>query len=141
MRSAPVERGPVRRAHPAARPVTAFVLLGMVFALLVVLCRPSYASGSADPGSDTGPVAVTVATAQGGGQPAGCGKGTVDDDGGAHPATPPRGGFSAELPPAPLDTHGGTGVPSTTAAPGINPERGPPPIAPPSPVNLSVLRV
>ncbi|MFE7133681.1 hypothetical protein ACFVIM_22770 [Streptomyces sp. NPDC057638] len=122
---------PTRR-HP---PLAAIALLGMVLALLVAVCAPAYAV-PAPPGDGT---AVVVAAP---GQAPGCGDGAPDGDRGAQPATPPRAGGAGELaPPLPCP---GSGAPAplwTLLAPGITPDRGPPPLDPPTPVDLSVLRV
>ncbi|NUL04090.1 hypothetical protein HRW07_12760 [Streptomyces lunaelactis] len=115
-------------------PATAAALLGLLFALL--LC--STAQASPEP-ADSRAVGVVVADA---GRAPGCGKGAPDQDRGAHPGTPPRGGTSYELLPALYDAHGASASrcqDGTTLD--ITPERGPPPLVPPSPVDLSILRV
>ncbi|MCM2390936.1 hypothetical protein [Streptomyces albipurpureus] len=113
------------------RLATAAALLGMVCALLLVLCAPS--SARAESGT------AAVATAQG--QLAGCGKGAQDDERGAHPATAPRGGALQELPPAP---HGVFSTADTLDSAPLQvvmpPDRGPP-IAAVTPLELSILRV
>ncbi|WP_371528352.1 hypothetical protein OG302_22155 [Streptomyces sp. NBC_01283] len=71
----------------------------------------------------------------------GCGKGGQQDAGQA-PAAPPRSTSAYELLPALHQAHaasGAWGVGQTV--PALTPERGPPPLTPPSPVDLSVLRV
>ncbi|MGW1976177.1 hypothetical protein [Streptomyces sp. NPDC001889] len=121
-----------RGDSPSRLPVSVTVLLALVCALLVALCPPSYADGRDPAGAD--PVAVAQS------QTPGCGKGAPEDDRGAHPSPPPRGGPSYEPAPVPYDTHGTPG-PVGTAAPGVAPHRGPPPLDPPTPVGLSILRV
>ncbi|MFF8960454.1 hypothetical protein [Streptomyces sp. NPDC014894] len=120
---------PLSRDLRSRLPVSASVLLAMVFALVVALCPPSYA----DPAP--GPVAVAQDWTPG------CGKGGADDDRGAHPAPPPRGGVSYEPVPAPYDPHGAPGALEGVTALRLAPDRGPPPLGPPTPVDLSVLRV
>ncbi|MGW7367464.1 hypothetical protein ACWGI8_29595 [Streptomyces sp. NPDC054841] len=95
------------------------------------------------PRSATGaPRPTVVAVPAGDGQAPGCGRGS-QDDGGLSPATPPRGSSSYELLPA-LQTaaHGAAGCWAVDEAVlAVAPERGPPPVAAPSPMDLSVLRV
>ncbi|MEO3972595.1 hypothetical protein [Streptomyces sp. CAU 1734] len=124
------DRGRRARDHRAGLPLTAAsVLPGLLFALLLVFCPPVPEDAPADP----------VAVAQG--PLAGCGKGGVDDDRGAHPAPPPRGTVSYEPPPLPYPDHG-PGTPLRLRAEhGTAPDRGPPPRDPPTPGELSVLRV
>lgn len=113
------------------RLMTAAALLGMVCALLLVLCAPSSAQVSDG--------TATVATPQG--QPGGCGKGAQDDERGAHPSTAPRGGVLQELPPAPYGMLGVPGTPDGAPAHGVRtPDRGPP-VAAATPWELSILRV
>ncbi|MDH2393239.1 hypothetical protein QCN29_31595 [Streptomyces sp. HNM0663] len=73
----------------------------------------------------------------------GCRKGVKDQDNGAHPATPPRGGVGSELLPALHQTgHGASGAGGLAGVmPDVAPERGAPQLAPPSPMELSILRV
>ncbi|WP_240138446.1 hypothetical protein [Streptomyces sp. MUM 178J] len=74
----------------------------------------------------------------------GCRKGVKDQDNGAHPATPPRGGVGSELLPALHQTgHGASGAGGGLAGVMLDvaPERGAPQLAPPSPMELSILRV
>ncbi|MDQ1009826.1 hypothetical protein QFZ82_004311 [Streptomyces sp. V4I23] len=76
-------------------------------------------------------------------KPPGCGERTGAGDSGAHPGVPPRGGSAYELLPALPQTHGSGGVALVCdqTALDVSPLRGPPPLAPPSAVDLSVLRV
>ncbi|MCZ7459395.1 hypothetical protein [Streptomyces sp. WMMC940] len=71
----------------------------------------------------------------------GCGEGS--GDGGPSPATPPRGSAAHELLPAlPTAAHGGAGCPAADGAVlDLAPERAPPALAAPGPIDLSVLRV
>ncbi|WP_171053018.1 hypothetical protein [Streptomyces marianii] len=71
----------------------------------------------------------------------GCGEGSAD--GGLSPATPPRGSAAHELLPAlPTTAHGGAGCPAAEdAVLDLAPERAPPALAAPGPIDLSVLRV
>lgn len=129
------------RRHRLA--VTASLLLGLLGALLgctgtvsaVAPVPVPAAAPDAEPASMSGPVAPPA-------QPPGCGRG-ADDDGNAHPGTPPRGGSAYELLPA-LHHGGGSGagalLPDRAFLDGAPPPA-PPPAAPPTPVALSVLRV
>lgn len=109
-------------------------LLGVLLVVLGGLCGPAVAAQ---------PVAkpvVSVQAEESAGVP-GCGKGGQRDAGQA-PAAPPRSSSACELLPALHQAHaasGGWGVGQTV--PLLTPERGPPPLTPPSPVDLSVLRV
>jgi hypothetical protein len=71
----------------------------------------------------------------------GCGEGS--GDGGLSPATPPRGSPAHELLPAlPATAHGATGCSGAgDAVLDLAPERAPPALAAPGPIDLSVLRV
>ncbi|MFD9970672.1 hypothetical protein ACFWYA_21425 [Streptomyces sp. NPDC059011] len=82
-----------------------------------------------------------AATAGGEHRAPGCGEGS--GDGGLNPATPPRGSAAHELLPAlPTTAHGGSGCPAAAGAvPDLAPERDPPALATPGPIDLSVLRV
>ena len=121
--------------------VTASLLLGLLGALLG--CAGSTAAATAGPAGGAGPDAATVvAAAAGPVQSPGCGRSTDGDDSGAHPGTPPRGASAYELLPALHQTGG----PASPAAPGqafldVSPLPVLPAPAPPSPVELSVLRV
>ncbi|MFI1014704.1 hypothetical protein [Streptomyces sp. NPDC020965] len=134
---------PLSRVRRSRLPVSASALTAMVFALLVAVCSPtpSYASAGAGAGAGTdSTVAVAVVAAQG--QTPGCGRGGPDDDRGAQPSVPPRGGTAYELAPVAPAAHDVTAGPlRALAVPGITPDRGPPPLDPPTPMDLSVLRV
>ncbi|UUN27803.1 hypothetical protein [Streptomyces sp. FIT100] len=97
--------------------------------------------GSADGRVTSAPVGVAVVQ-PGDGQGPGCDDG-AGNDGGLTPATPPRGSSTYELLPAPQTVPNGvSGCWAVAGAvPGVVPERGPPPVAAPSPIDLSVLRV
>lgn len=116
--------------------VTASLLLGLLGALLGCLGGTAPAAGAADRDA-----AAVVAGATGPVQSPGCGRSAAGNDSGAHPGTPPRGGSAYELLPAPHQT-GGPAVPAGhgRAFLDVSPLPEPPP-APPSPVDLSILRV
>ncbi|WP_151898243.1 hypothetical protein [Streptomyces sp. C8S0] len=71
-----------------------------------------------------------------------CDGGAASGEGGLRPAAPPRGSSAAELLPALHEARSaaaaGCGAAVVTA---ITPERAPPLLAPPSPQDLSILRV
>ncbi|WP_149179985.1 hypothetical protein [Streptomyces sp. TRM49041] len=83
------------------------------------------------------------APAYGQGGPPGCGNGSPSDDGGLAPAAPPRGSTPGELLPALYDGRGAVGGAwcGAWAVTVISPERAPPELVPPSPMDLSILRV
>lgn len=109
-------------------------LLGVLLVVLGAFCAPAVAAE---------PVAKPVASVQAeapAGAP-GCGKGGQQDAGQA-PAAPPRSSSAYELLPALHQAHsasGTWGVDQTVLS--LTPVRGPPPLAPPSPIDLSILRV
>ncbi|MFE7566266.1 hypothetical protein ACFU76_04780 [Streptomyces sp. NPDC057539] len=129
-------------------------LLGMLVALL--FCLPSAAASdfvSASPSAagtvgtvvaaETAGTAATAETVTGadgyGGRTPGCGRGDRDDAG-TPPLAPVRGSFGHELLPALYDTRdtaGAWGIAQAVLA--VIPDRGPPPVAAPSPIDLSVL--
>ncbi|MFJ9211527.1 hypothetical protein [Streptomyces sp. NPDC102264] len=120
-------------------------LLGVLVALL--FCLPSAAVAVGTAGTAGGAAAVetvgaeAVAVSGYGGQTPGCGRGD-QDDAGIPPITPSRGSSVHELLPAlhdARDAAGAWGVAQAVLA--VTPDRGPPPVAAPSPVDLSVLRV
>ncbi|GGT67003.1 MULTISPECIES: hypothetical protein [Streptomyces] len=109
-----------------ARASAAFAaLLGVVLGLLV--CGGTVAAPS--------PAAVVVDA----GAPPGCGQGHPSE-GAASPAVPPRpyGNGGGELPPAPVR---GAGEDVRHLLTGPDPEPEPPGLVPPSPMELSILRV
>ncbi|MEV4973321.1 hypothetical protein [Streptomyces scopuliridis] len=115
-------------------------LIGMLVAL--VFCLPS-AAMTVGGTTTAGAVATEAVTAGGGygGRAPGCGRGDRDDTG-TPPITPTRGSSVHELLPAlhdARDTAGAWGAAQAVLA--VAPDRGPPPVAAPSPVDLSVLRV
>ncbi|MFC9652381.1 MULTISPECIES: hypothetical protein [unclassified Streptomyces] len=96
--------------------------------------------GTVEPAGTVGAQAGAVGGGQGGQTP-GCGRGDRDDTG-IPPLTPSRGSSVHELLPAlhdARDAAGAWGVAQAVLA--VTPDRGPPPVAAPSPVDLSVLRV
>jgi len=124
-------------------------LLGVLLVVLGAFCGPAVA---AEPTAAKPEVSVQaeVSAAQAevsavqaevsAGVP-GCGKGGQQDAGQA-PAAPPRSSSAYELLPALHQAHaesGALGIGQTVLA--LTPERGPPPLTPPSPVELSILRV
>ncbi|MBW5424684.1 hypothetical protein GKQ77_24485 [Streptomyces sp. BG9H] len=104
--------------------------------LLVVLggfCGPAVAHAEA-------PVSTVAHAAESHDGP-GCGEGGQGDTG-QHPVSPPRSSSAHDLLPALYEAHGAAGSWSgDQALLDVTPVRGPPPVAPPSPVDLSVLRV
>ncbi|WP_329020922.1 hypothetical protein [Streptomyces sp. NBC_00690] len=125
------------RADRYRLPATASVLLAMVCALLLALCAPASADFSPSSTDGTG----TVVTAQG--KSTGCGRGPLKftDDRGAHPLAPSRSA-AAEQPTAPCGTVcADSALDDSPLCAVRSPDRGPPPLAPPTPVDLSVLRV
>ncbi|MFD5115577.1 MULTISPECIES: hypothetical protein [unclassified Streptomyces] len=84
---------------------------------------------------------VVLAAGNGQGQTPGCGR-SGEDDGASRPVTPSRGTSSHELLPALHDVRAAAGSwGAGQCVLSVSPERGPPPLAAPSPVDLSVLRV
>lgn len=96
-----------------------------------------------DIGVRTGAGGPAEAVAAGAAELPGCGQRTGAGDSGAHPGVPPRGGTAYELLPVLHQTHGfgGTALVCDQTVLDVSPLRGPPPLAPPSAVDLSVLRV
>ncbi|MEV6397079.1 hypothetical protein AB0M39_20225 [Streptomyces sp. NPDC051907] len=141
-------------------PTAAVGLLGLLFSLLLfslLLCTAATAHGGATAPTRSADPAVTAVAAPSHiqtariqaqvlarppGQAPGCGQGAPDDFSGAHPAAPPRGFSAYELLPALHDAHGVSGGCSQEQTVlDVPPGRGPPPLDPPSPVELSILRV
>ncbi|MER7108031.1 hypothetical protein [Streptomyces sp. NPDC000229] len=117
----------------------AAAVLVLVGTLLV--CGPGAA---AEEGAAVVAVSAAEAAGPGPGQAPGQGPGcgSSDDGGGLAPAVPPRSGTLCELLPAlhvARAVTGPWGVDETILD--VRPERGPPPLAPPSPLDLSILRV
>ncbi|MFI8874762.1 hypothetical protein [Streptomyces sp. NPDC055243] len=113
-------------------------LLGVLLVVLGAFCGPAAAAEPAVNSAVSAPVSVQVEASAG---VPGCGKGGQQDAGQA-PAAPPRSSTAYELLPALHQAHsasGGWGVGQTV--PSLTPERGPPPLSPPSPIDLSILRV
>ncbi|MGA4849844.1 hypothetical protein ACOBQB_27675 [Streptomyces sp. G5(2025)] len=108
----------------------------LVAVLLVVLggfCGPAVADAAV-------PVSTVAHAAERHDEP-GCGKGGQGETGQA-PAAPARSSSAYELLPALYEAHGASGSWTVDKAVlELTPVRGPPPLAPPSPVDLSVLRV
>ncbi|MCI3931630.1 hypothetical protein [Streptomyces sp. AN091965] len=114
----------------------------LVAVLLVVLgafCGPAFADRPAPPVERA--AHVFVQETDGRGVP-GCGRSDASDLG-QRPAVPPRQGPGCELPPSAyaarvVDYDSWGSEPAVRAVASL---RGPPPLTPPSPVDLSVLRV
>lgn len=132
---------PIGRDRRCRLVVTASLLLGLLGALLGCLGGTAAAAPGVFAGADRDAAAVPAATL-GPGQSQGCGKGVDDADSGAHPGTPPRGGSAYELLPA-LHETGCSALPAVpdSAFLDASPLPASAPLAPPSPVDLSVLRV
>lgn len=107
-------------------------------AALVLLGALLVCGSGAGPGSGAGHDAVAAAGASG--QAPGCDP--LDDEGGLAPAVPPRPGALCELLPALHHARvaAGAWVADETVL-DVRPQRGPPPLVPPSPMDLSILRV
>jgi hypothetical protein len=125
----------IRRDSRHRLVVTASLLLGLVGALLG--CGVGTAAAAT-----SGPALTIASAAVGPVQSPGCGPSSDADDSGVRPGAPPRGFSAYELLPA-LHRAGGPVFPT---APGqafldVSPLPVLPPPAPPSPVELSVLRV
>ncbi|OEJ95300.1 hypothetical protein [Streptomyces thermolilacinus] len=84
-----------------------------------------------------------AAPAHGDGRPPGCRDDSGTRDGGLAPAAPPRTLTLADLLPAPPDARGGGGCAGWAAfeSAATGPERAPLALVPPSPMDLSILRV
>ncbi|MEU2184100.1 hypothetical protein [Streptomyces thermolilacinus] len=84
-----------------------------------------------------------AAPAHGEGRPPGCRDDSGTRDGGLAPAAPPRTLTLGDLLPAPHDARGGGGCAGWAAfePAAMGPERAPPGLVPPSPMDLSILRV
>ncbi|MEV0255187.1 hypothetical protein AB0H82_13115 [Streptomyces sp. NPDC050732] len=114
--------------------------LAVVFLVVLGLgmfCGP--ASAAQQPVAEpAGAVAAVAADTQG---PPGCGKG-ADRDADQAPGTPQRPGAAYELLPALYDARAGSGSWGADQAVLLEtPGRAPPALTPPSPIDLSVLRV
>ncbi|TGB08968.1 hypothetical protein [Streptomyces sp. MZ04] len=112
-------------------------LLAVLLVVLGAFCAPAVA---ADPVAKPAASAASVQAKESTGGP-GCGKGGQQDAGQA-PAAPARSSSAYELLPALHQAHaasGAWGADQTVLS--LTPERGPPPLAPPTPIDLSVLRV
>ncbi|MEU9603915.1 hypothetical protein [Streptomyces sp. NPDC048057] len=126
------------RSRSRLSAASAFALLGLVVAALLAFCPPP--APPAHAAGDHGVVGGAVLTALD--QAPGCGKGSPDGDRGAQPAAPPRGAVAYEPPPAPYVTHCATWDQGRSqVVPGVLPDGRPPPPAPPSPEELSIVRV
>lgn len=126
------------RPHGRCRAAVGVSALVAVLLALVVCARPG-AMEASDGAVSVSPAAVA---APGHGMPPGCGDGSASDDGGLAPVSPPRGTSPSELLPALYDARGAGGAGcGAEASLAIMPERAPPELVPPSPMDLSILRV
>ncbi|MET8690570.1 hypothetical protein ABZV77_40835 [Streptomyces sp. NPDC004732] len=130
------------RARTPWCPLVAVLLV--VFGALGALCGGSAAAATASvPGPDSAVTAQVSAEAPAdasAGRP-GCGKGSPEDADHV-PGTPARSGTSYEVLPALYDAHAATGAwGADQLVPSAAPGRAPPAFDPPSPMDLSVLRV
>ncbi|MEU0670077.1 hypothetical protein ABZ508_32640 [Streptomyces lavendulocolor] len=135
-----VAAGPV---VPAGRAVAAGSAGPAVSGVAAVPVLRALAEHSAEPAVSAVAVVAAVSAHDGwpgAGRVPGCG--SSDDDGGLSPALPPRSGSLGELLSAPPVARAAAGTwGADAAAPDVRPERGPPPLVPPSPLDLSILRV
>ncbi|MER5885981.1 hypothetical protein ABT160_19320 [Streptomyces sp. NPDC001941] len=133
-------------APPSRLAATAAVVLAAL--LGVLLC-----SGTSSAAPLSVPAAPAALAEQAGVAPAaapdgapngapGCGKGVPHDEGGVRPATPPRSSSAVELLPALHDARAADGAfGASDVVLALGPERAPPVLVPPSPMDLSILRV
>ncbi|MEU5975530.1 hypothetical protein [Streptomyces sp. NPDC047315] len=124
------------RSRSRLSATSAFALLGLVVAALLAFCPPPPPAHAVGDVAGDRPVLTALEQAPG------CGKGSPDGDRGAQPAAPPRGAVAYEPPPAPYVTHcAAADRVLTQVVPGVLPDGRPPPPAPPSPEELSIVRV
>ncbi|WP_409058522.1 hypothetical protein [Streptomyces sp. SYP-A7185] len=110
-------------------------LLGVLLVVLGAFCGPAVAAEPA-----AAKPKVSVQTEMSAGVP-GCGEDGQQDAGQA-PSAPPRSSSAYELLPALHQAHAAAGAwGAGQTVPVLTPERGPPPLTPPSPMDLSILRV
>ncbi|QEU93346.1 hypothetical protein CP970_22640 [Streptomyces kanamyceticus] len=121
--------------------------MGVLLVVLGLFCAPAAAARAAGPtavvAKESLPTRSAAAEAQAleGREAPGCGKGG-QHDAEQRPASPPRPSSAYELLPALVQAHGTSGSwGEDQAVLGLNPVRGPPELEPPSPVDLSILRV
>ncbi|MFF1699260.1 hypothetical protein ACFVXC_37470 [Streptomyces sp. NPDC058257] len=113
-------------------------LLGVLLVVLGAFCAPAAIASTASAQQPRAAVTSSVHEAD---SVPGCGKGGQRDDGG-RPAAPPRPSSAHELLPALYEAHAATGTwGADQAVLAVTPGRAPPALAPPSPIELSVLRV
>ncbi|GAA3112053.1 hypothetical protein ACFQ0X_23410 [Streptomyces rectiviolaceus] len=113
-------------------------LLGVLLVVLGAFCGPAAVASTAS--AQQSRAAATAFVHETDSVP-GCGKGSQQDSGG-RPASPPRPGSAHELLPALYEAHAATGSwGADQAVLSVSPGRAPPALAPPSPIELSVLRV
>ncbi|MEV2252469.1 hypothetical protein AB0I94_18145 [Streptomyces sp. NPDC050147] len=120
-------------------------LLGVLLVVLGGFCGPvasTAAASTAAPSTASAeqPRAATAFVHEADSVP-GCGKGGQRDNGG-RPMSPPRPSSAHELLPALYEAHAATGSwGADQAVLSVSPGRAPPALVPPSPIELSVLRV
>lgn len=139
----PQVRPPASRRYRGAATVRA--LLGTLLALAVLLLCTDPATGGVPAAAEApvaaGAVAAPEAASSAGEREPGC-REPGRDGVGSVPVAPGRGGSAYELLPALHDARAGAGSWGADAlAPGLAPDHWPPPQAPPTPMELSILRV
>ncbi|MEV6758353.1 hypothetical protein [Streptomyces sp. NPDC051214] len=113
-------------------------LLGVLLIVLGAFCGPAAVASAAS--AQQSRAAATAVVHETDSVP-GCGKGG-QQDGGSGPVAPPRPSSAHELLPALYEAHAATGAwGGDQAVLTVAPGRAPPALAPPSPIELSVLRV
>ncbi|MBT2397247.1 hypothetical protein [Streptomyces sp. ISL-100] len=119
-------------------------LLGMLLAVAVLLmCTDTGAGGAPAAGApvEAGAVVAPGAFPSPEEREPGCSE-RHGDGVGSVPAAPGRGGAAYELLPALYDARAGAGSWGADAVvPDLAPDHWPPPVAPPTPMDLSILRV
>ncbi|MFE0132234.1 hypothetical protein ACFWY6_11750 [Streptomyces sp. NPDC059037] len=112
-------------------------LLAVLLVVLGGFCAPAVA---AQPVAKVTKPAAAVQAKESAGAP-GCGK-SGQQDAGQGPAAPARSSSAYELLPALHQAHAASGAwGADQPVLSLTPDRGPPPLAPPTPIDLSVLRV
>ncbi|MEU6677276.1 hypothetical protein [Streptomyces sp. NPDC046853] len=112
--------------------------LGVLLVVLGAFCGPAAVASSA---ADQQPRPAATSLVHEADSVPGCGKGGQQDSGG-RPVSPPRPSSAHELLPALYEAHAATGSwGADQAFLAVTPGRAPPVLAPPTPIELSVLRV
>ncbi|MGW2225985.1 hypothetical protein [Streptomyces formicae] len=124
-------------------------LVGVLLVVLGLFCAPAAAARAAGPTAAVAKESLPTRSAEAvgaahvaeGREAPGCGKGG-QHDAEQRPASPPRPSSAYELLPALVQAHGTSGSwGADQAVLDKHPVRGPPELEPPSPVDLSILRV